>query len=223
MSSYWNSIHGYDNKISIVNHSNQNLTITDDLLNILNHNHLIRQSFESEIQREKIDIVNNILNNSKKILEIGCGTGELIHKFNIKYNCEYLGTDITDKCIDYAIKNYKKDNINYLTFNCLTEDITTIGNFDISICSNCLEHFKNPFVIIKEMEKVSKYIMILVPYNQTPMTDGYYEEGGAGHVFKFVEKSFENYDVICEFKFFTNGWTCGENPLQWFILIKNKN
>jgi 2-polyprenyl-3-methyl-5-hydroxy-6-metoxy-1,4-benzoquinol methylase len=220
MSSYWDSKNGYDNSYSLMHHSNQNETITKDLLNILNYNHKVKTNFETQIEIEKINIVNNILNNSKKILEIGCGTGELINLFNNKYNCEYLGTDITDKCINYAIQNYKKENINYLTFNCLTEDIKNIGNFDISICSNCLEHFKNPYLVIEEMKKVSEYIMILVPFNQTPMTDGYDGEGGAGHVFKFIENSFEKYNVICEFKFFTNGWTCGEKPLQWFILIK---
>ena len=220
MSSYWNSIHGYNNSDSLVRHSNQNIKITEDLLNILNNGHIVRKAFENQIEIKKINIVNNILNNCKNFLEIGCGTGDLINLFNNKYNCEYLGTDISNNSINYAISNYKKENINYLTFNCLNQDINSLGNFDVSMCSNCLEHFKNPYVIIEEMKKVSKYIMILVPYNQTPMTDGYNEEGGAGNVFKFVENSFENYNVICEFKFFTNGWTCGINPLQWFILLE---
>lgn len=55
------------------------------------------------------------------------------------------------------------------------------------------------------------------------MTDGYSEEGGAGHAFQFVHDSFKDYVIVSEFKFFTKGWTCGVNPLQWAVLIKLNN
>ena len=217
---YWDSISGYSEQ-GLINHSEQNKTITNDLLLILNYKHFVKTSFESPIDSNSIKFLNNMILKSKKIIEFGCGTGELLYElYNLHNKKKYLGIDITDKCINYANEKYKNNNISYLKFNCLNEDINKLGNFNLSICSNCLEHFKNPYILIDEMKKVSNYALILVPYNQTPMTDGYYEEGGAGHVFKFDEDSFKNYNIISEFKFYTNGWTCGINPLQWCVLIK---
>jgi len=221
---YWDSNNlncGYGSQELINHHSEQNKIITDDLLLILNNKHIIRQPFENTIDLKNLNILKDIIIKSKKIIEFGCGTGELLYELYKLYDKKkYLGIDITDKCINFANEKYKNNNLSYLKFNCLNEDITTLGKYNLSICSNCLEHFKNPYILIDEMKKVSNYALILVPYNQNPMTDGYYEEGGAGHVFKFDEDSFKNYNIISDFKFYTHGWSCGINPLQWCVLIK---
>lgn len=208
---YWRSETdgvGYSGEYLINHHSNQNLTITRDFL---------KKSLDN------IALM-NVLNDSRKIIEIGCGTGQLLHELSLKYpEKEYLGLDIAPKAIDYAHKNFNtNDKLRYKVFDFIKGDAYENGKFDLSICSNCLEHFKDPYAIIDKMFMISKHVLILVPYNQNPMTDGYDEEGGAGHIFKFVENSFERYNTISSFKFFSHGWVCGDNPLQWSILLEKK-
>jgi SAM-dependent methyltransferase len=218
---YWNSTRdncGYVDGL-LDHHSNQNLTITADFFKILDNKYQKRVSWEEDISNTSIDILNRIIKTSNKFIEIGCGTGELIYNLSNRHpNSTYLGTDITSKCINFANEKYSKENLQYTVHNLLNDELNE--KFDISICSNCLEHFKNPFVLLDKMLDISNYALILVPYKQTPMTDGYSEEGGAGHVFQFNEDSFKDYKVISEFTFFTDGWNCGENPLQLCTLLE---
>lgn len=222
---YWDGDHtGYGNQNDLIHHSNQNLIVTNDFINIIScDKYIIKQKFEPGITSDKIELLKNILNNSLSLIEFGCGTGEFIFELQKKYNnIKYLGTDISYKSINYASEKYSNDKLKYIRFNALEENVENLGKFTIGLCSNCLEHFKDPYFLVNEMLKITEYLIILVPFNQNPMTDGYNTEGGAGHIFKFVQDSFSMYNVLFEFKFFTNGWVCGEDPLQWCVILKNK-
>ena len=187
-------------------HSDQNIRISNDYFN-----------------QEKFSFAKDLFNKSKTVIEIGCGTGELSKKIKDNFNhLSVVGTDLSISAINFANKNYSKDNLNFICLDLLNEESS---NFDISICSNVLEHFKNPFVLIDKMINKCKYVILLVPYNQ-PCVDGYDEEGGPGHVFCFTEDTFKNYNVLDSFKFQSSGWqhsSCGEEALQFSIILKGKN
>jgi len=205
---YWTSNRnnqGYTGYL-MKNHSNQNNLITGTFMVELNN----KPEFK------------NLFKNNKTFIEVGCGTGEFISKIVNEFkNIEYgLGIDISPQSINYANEIYANDIVKYEVINCLEDKITK--QYDISLCSNTLEHFKKPEKLIDEMLSFSKQCMILVPFNQ-PLTDGYSGEGGAGHVYRFRLKSFKNYEVISHFTFFSKGWRCGENPLQLAIIIEKKH
>lgn len=187
-------------------HSDQNIRISNDYFN-----------------QEKFSFASKLFLESKTVVEIGCGTGELSKKIKDTFdNVSVIGTDLSQSGIDFANKNYAKDGLHFSCLDLLNQES---GSFDISICSNVLEHFKEPFVLINKMLDKSKYVILLVPYNQ-PCVDGYDEEGGAGHVFCFTEDSFKNYNVLDSFKFQSSGWqhsSCGEKPLQFSVILKGKN
>ncbi len=220
---YWDSeSNGYGNKRDLIHHSNQNLKIASDFIKIISNSvYNIKQKFEPGISSELIESLKYIFSNSSSLIEFGCGTGEFVYELQKNYNnINYFATDISYKSINFALEKYSNEKLKYFRFNALEEDVEKLGKFNIGLCSNCLEHFKNPYILINEMLKVTDYLIILVPYNQNPMTDGYDTEGGAGHIFKFVQDSFSMYTIILEFKFFSDGWVCGDNPLQWCIVIK---
>ena len=94
--------------------------------------------------------------------------------------------------------------------------------YDLAVCSNILEHFRQPHIIISKILQMCKCLIILVPYNQ-PSVDGYDNEGGPGHVFQFTDSSFDQYQMIDSFIFQTNGWqhsSRGETPLQIAVAIR---
>lgn len=164
---------------------------------------------------------NDVFSESKSIIEIGCGTGEMCELIHKEFSIEkMLGLDVSPKAAEHSNKNIK--NASFECFDC-SKNMSAYKGFDLSISSNTLEHFKNPGLVIKNMMKISKYSMIIVPYNQ-PLTDGYDGEGGAGHVFRFTKKSFDKYPMINSFIFFTAGWVYSseeEDPLQLAVLLKN--
>lgn len=185
-------------------HSDQNFDISNDFLKNLNIN------------------FKNIIDESSKIIEVGCGTGELSYLINKKYNKKILGIDVSNEAIKYAQQNYLNSNLEFKCLNLLTEQVYDF--YDLAICSNVLEHFKNPFVLIDKILSISKFLIALVPYEQ-PCTDSYEYEGGAGHVFTFNEYSFNNYNLNSYFIFTTPGWqhsALDEVPKQLAVLLTKK-
>jgi SAM-dependent methyltransferase len=192
-------------KIGISHHSRQNILISKDFI---------------ENMSEKLD---KIIYNSLNLIEIGCGTGELSLFLSQKYpKLDILATDLSKNGIDFANSKYKSDKLSYMVFDCINGEINK--KFDISICSNTLEHFVNPYEPIDRILEISDKLIILVPYNQ-PLTDGYSCEGGAGHVFHFTEESFSDYRIHECYTFSSKGWqysSAGEIPLQLCIVISKK-
>ncbi len=198
----------------VYHHSKQNQLITNDCLNILQKKH---------------PVANRIFCEATTMLEVGCGTGELSlimaqSYTNIK---KIIATDVSEKGIKYAKKKNKfPKKIEYVVFNSLKDNqgFKSFGNFDLSICSNVLEHFSNPYILLNQILEVSKYVAILVPYNHIAEEIERKTDGGDYHIFKFDENSFKDYNVIDSFKFRTLGWsnvTNHNDPQQYFILIKS--
>jgi SAM-dependent methyltransferase len=163
--------------------------------------------------------VKNVISNSKTILEFGCGTGDLIKLLSHRNPFAlYVGVDISTAAIDYArLHNRLFNQIYYFNSDILTENFP---GCDLTITSNTLEHFKDPYVIIDKLLKTGKKLLILCPYNEQDLKDGYDSEGGAGHVFSFTEKSFERYEILDWYTFRTDEWAMPPDPKQLVILIK---
>ena len=204
---YWEERFSLDpsKRVNISHHSQQNSHITNDFIKNIS------------------PAINNYLSESKSLIEIGCGTGELSYSLSKIFQLNITGTDLSPSGIEFANSQYVNNNLKYESFDCLTETISDF--YDLSICSNTLEHFLNPYEMIDRILEFSKKLIILVPYNQ-PITDGYSCEGGAGHVFQFTDESFDDYKILDSFKFTTIGWqysSRGEVPTQLCITISKKD
>lgn len=192
-------------------HAQQNEIITKDfLLNVKK-----QPTFQSALE------------SAKSILEFGCGSGEMLNRISKEFpnaiNC--LGIDISETAIYYANEKYKSPRLEYRYYDALQENgLGALGHFDLIICSNTLEHFKNPHEVIQKMQETeARHFVFLVPYLQ-PCTDGYDSEGGMGHVYTFDDLTFSRYRVLSKFTFRTAGWqhsSRGEVPTQLAILIEN--
>jgi SAM-dependent methyltransferase len=205
-----NDRYAYAQVTSLEHHVTQNSTISDDFL--------------KNMSSVKNVIFYDVLQKATAIVEIGCGTGEMLQLIGKRFTpLKMLGLDICDKAVEYAYTHNKNSTITYKQFDCLSHDIqATWGHFDVVICSNTLEHFKNPFILLDRMLEAASAVIILVPYNQTNLHDEYGSEGGIAHVYSFTEYSFDNYDVVGWFLFQTDGWQCAESSHQLAIMVRNK-
>lgn len=96
----------------------------------------------------------------KKILEIGCGTGQLTFGLSEFYKT-VTGIDLDSKMIRYARREYKhRDNLNFKEMNML--DINNIDDdYDTIICfGNTMVHLGNEIEIAEFIKKAFNKIIV---------------------------------------------------------------
>lgn len=95
------------------------------------------------------------------ILDLGCGTGELLYQIQQIYHSKDLtGIDISDKMIDMA--NKKKINNAHFVIGDI-EDLPFKNNtFDIAICNDSFHHYPAPEKVLDEAYRVLKDSGIII-------------------------------------------------------------
>jgi len=111
-----------------------------------------------------IDSLIPILYKDKKyrILDIGCGTGQLqreIENVFKDFDIEYTGVDASEKMID--ICKARDSRANWIVSN--IEDFeSSMGEFDIIICSHSFPYFKDKKNIIDKFHRLLKKRGVLI-------------------------------------------------------------
>ena len=101
----------------------------------------------------------------KKILEVGCGTGQLSIYFSIGTNNEVVGLDPTIESLVLAKNFSEKNNIsNIKLVNAdIFDDVLNDNYFDFIWCNGVLHHTKDPYgafkILIKSL-KINGYVLI---------------------------------------------------------------
>ena len=105
------------------------------------------------------------IGHNKKILEVGCGTGQLSIYFAIGANNQIVALDPTIESLqlanNFAVKN-KISNINFVNAD-IFDDVLADDYFDFVWCNGVLHHTKDPykaFEIICKSLKENGYILI---------------------------------------------------------------
>jgi SAM-dependent methyltransferase len=105
------------------------------------------------------------IGHNKKILEVGCGTGQLSIYFAIGANNQIVAFDPTIESLqlanNFAVKN-KISNINFVNAD-IFDDVLAHDYFDFVWCNGVLHHTKDPykaFEIICKSLKENGYILI---------------------------------------------------------------
>jgi len=190
----------------------------------VNHHSYQNKEISQDFIAHLTPIFRDTIKTSKSIIEIGCGSGEMSALVGAVFQKMVLGTDFSMGAISYAQKKNQNGYAHFKKFDPLTMEMK--DHYDLAICSNTIEHFTFPFILVDKIFKFSDKVIILVPYDQ-PVCDGFDIDGGPGHVFQFTELSFEDrYLVSDSFTFKSNGWqhsSKGEEPLQLAVLLEKKN
>jgi ubiquinone/menaquinone biosynthesis C-methylase UbiE len=107
----------------------------------------------------------NFIGYKKKVLEVGCGTGQLAIYFALGTNNRVVGLDPTIESLKLAADFSKKQNIDNIDFiNAdIFDDVLTDKYFDFIWCNGVLHHTKDPYkafrVLIKSL-KNEGYVLI---------------------------------------------------------------
>ena len=101
----------------------------------------------------------------KKVLEVGCGTGQLSNYFSIGTNNEIVGLDPAIDSLNLAKKFSNENEISNVTFvNAdIFDDVLTNEYFDFIWCNGVLHHTKDPYLAFKiliQSLKKNGYVLI---------------------------------------------------------------
>ena len=102
---------------------------------------------------------------NKKVLEIGCGTGQLSIYFSTGRNNLVVSLDATLESLKIAKEFANKNNINNIEFvnTDIFDDVLAENYFDFIWCNGVLHHTKDPYkafcIILKSLKKEG-YILI---------------------------------------------------------------
>ena len=102
---------------------------------------------------------------NKKVLEVGCGTGQLSIYFSTGNNNLIVSLDATLESLKIAKEFANKNNINNIEFvnTDIFDDVLAENYFDFIWCNGVLHHTKDPYkafcIILKSLKKEG-YILI---------------------------------------------------------------
>jgi len=102
---------------------------------------------------------------NKKVLEVGCGTGQLSIYFSTGSNNLVVSLDATLESLKIAKEFANKNNINNIEFvnTDIFDDVLAENYFDYIWCNGVLHHTKDPYkafcIILKSLKKEG-YILI---------------------------------------------------------------
>ena len=102
---------------------------------------------------------------NKKILEVGCGTGQLSIYFSTGNNNLIVSLDATFESLKIASNFAKKNNIHNIKFvNAdIFDDVLMDNYFDFIWCNGVLHHTKNPYsafqIILKSLKRKG-YVLV---------------------------------------------------------------
>lgn len=120
------------------------------------YNNLWVQKYSlSPTRREVLKIVLPLLkkNNKLKILDIGCGTGQLIKDiYEKEKNINYLGIDVAENMINIARENVNSKNIKFEI--CPIEHFNTKEKYDIIICTHAFPYFPKKNSVVRKISKL---------------------------------------------------------------------
>jgi len=98
---------------------------------------------------EAQEVIKEMKWKGKRVLDVGCGTGNFAKEVS-KNNAKYvLGIDYAEEAIKIAQKNNKQKNLEFKKL-----DVTELNEeFDVIVSLGTLEHMDNPYKMLKIFKK----------------------------------------------------------------------
>ena len=102
-----------------------------------------------------------LIDHDSSLIEIGCGTGDLIFQSAPIIRCGY-GVDLDSDMIDYAEGKRRQKELNHINFECINALKLTNSKYDIATSTLCLHELceQDACDLLKMMVNNSKKVLI---------------------------------------------------------------
>ena len=106
------------------------------------------------------DLISSLINNNDKVLDIGCGNGELLYYLEKTKNIQGQGIEISH----LGVKESVTKGLSVIQGDA-DEDLVsfTDNTFDVVILSDTLQATHKPKEVLKEMLRIGKKCIICIP------------------------------------------------------------
>lgn len=111
---------------------------------------LFSKSLFVEISRRRVESARDILPvdfENMRVLDIGCGYGEIIYYLKQKYNSKVVGIEASPETAEYGNKIF-----NVPIEPLLLEEFKSREKFDVILCSHILEHVSDPNLFLQKIK-----------------------------------------------------------------------
>ena len=132
-------------------------------------------------QKTRVDLIDKLakVDPQSRILDFGCGTGEMIKALVKRYpQSQITGVDVSDKVIDIAKKNLNAfKNVDFFSDGIDSPKLMA-GSFDLILCITVLQHFEpnhltHAFKRLTSLLRPNGRIIILENIYQRPQSNNY--------------------------------------------------
>jgi 2-polyprenyl-3-methyl-5-hydroxy-6-metoxy-1,4-benzoquinol methylase len=115
-------------------------------------NHYVRYKFASSLVKD-----------DHCVLDIACGVGYgsslLAHETGARLIC---GVDLSAEALDFADRMFRHDRIRFMQGNCLESSLLEIGQFDLIVSFETIEHVEDDLTLLQNFSKWLKKDALLV-------------------------------------------------------------
>ena len=129
-------------------------------MNISQLNKNIGQNIVTKQIRYDLEIISGMIDLGSKVLDIGCGDGELLYFLKNTKNIDVRGIEISQELVTKAIKKsipvIQGDGEKDLEFY-------PNHNFDYAILSQTIQATQNPKKMLEEMLRIARFAIISLP------------------------------------------------------------
>lgn len=135
---------------------NINKSLFDNARAITYEDRAVEYNFNTVPFEWHLEKAKQLIPEGVKVIDIGCGTGELIRNLSKHVNSHFLGVDLSGHMIAQAKKEAKETkNITFDVMSALDLKIADEA-YDIAIMRGALHHFHNPERSLSEAFRVLK-------------------------------------------------------------------
>lgn len=125
----------------------------------ISHNNIGQNIITKKI-RYDLEIISQLIKPQSKVLDIGCGDGELLYFLKNTKNIDVRGLEISQELVTKAIKK----SIPAIQGDCEKDlEFYPNHNFDYAILSQTIQATQNPKKMLKEMLRIAKYAIVSLP------------------------------------------------------------